>query len=190
VYCCHVNRYSCRLTVKWRVSQEQLTLPVFSLIIIPRPPYWPETQSKSNMGRGMITRPIWKCPCIKLFITYFRHLEKYGISDDNQANMEMPMYYSIITWCFSYWPSYRAEACCIGLRRRRAPRQALVFLEGINKPGKYMCLERVSTSRGRTCVYRGYLQAGKVHVFIEGIYKHVLSRLVDTLYKHMYFPGW
>ena len=28
------------------------------------------------MGRGMITRPIWKCPCIKLFITYFRHLEK------------------------------------------------------------------------------------------------------------------
>ena len=28
------------------------------LVIIPRPPYWPET------------------PCIKLFITYFRHLEK------------------------------------------------------------------------------------------------------------------
>ena len=28
------------------------------------------------MDRGMITRPIWKCPCIKLFITYFQHLEK------------------------------------------------------------------------------------------------------------------
>jgi hypothetical protein len=28
------------------------------------------------MGRRMITRPIWKCPCIKLVITYFRHLEK------------------------------------------------------------------------------------------------------------------
>jgi hypothetical protein len=41
------------------------------LVIIPKPPYWSET-----MGRGMITRPIWKCPCIKLFITYFRHLEK------------------------------------------------------------------------------------------------------------------
>jgi hypothetical protein len=27
-------------------------------------------------GLGMITRPLWKCPCIKLFITYFRHLEK------------------------------------------------------------------------------------------------------------------
>jgi hypothetical protein len=26
-------------------------------------------------------------------------------------------YYSIITWCFSYWASYRSEACCIGLRR-------------------------------------------------------------------------
>ena len=37
------------------------------LVIIPRPPY---------MGRGMITRPIWKCQCIKLFITFFRHLEK------------------------------------------------------------------------------------------------------------------
>jgi hypothetical protein len=24
----------------------------------------------------MITRPLWKCSCIKLFITYFRHLEK------------------------------------------------------------------------------------------------------------------
>ena len=36
------------------------------LVIIPRPPYWPETQSRANMGRGMITRPIWKCvtfPC-------------------------------------------------------------------------------------------------------------------------------
>jgi hypothetical protein len=37
--------------------------------------------------------------------------------------MEMPMYYSIITWCFSFWPSYRAEACCIGLRRSRTPIQ-------------------------------------------------------------------
>jgi hypothetical protein len=40
------------------------------LVIIPIPPYWPETQSRVNMGRGMITRPIWKCPCIKL--VYFR----------------------------------------------------------------------------------------------------------------------
>ena len=46
------------------------------LVIIPRPPYWPKTQSRANMGRRMLTRPIWKCPCIKLFITYFRHLEK------------------------------------------------------------------------------------------------------------------
>ena len=32
--------------------------------------------SQNSMGRGILTRPIWKCPCIKLFITYFRHLEK------------------------------------------------------------------------------------------------------------------
>jgi hypothetical protein len=24
----------------------------------------------------------------------------------------------IITWCFSYWPSYRSSICCIGLRLR------------------------------------------------------------------------
>ena len=46
------------------------------LAIIPRPPYWLQTESKANMGRGLITRPIWKCPCIKLFITYFQHLER------------------------------------------------------------------------------------------------------------------
>jgi hypothetical protein len=46
------------------------------LVIIPRPPYWPETKSRANMGRRMITMPIWKWPCIKLFITYFQHLEK------------------------------------------------------------------------------------------------------------------
>jgi hypothetical protein len=108
--------------------------------IIPRPPYWPDTESRANMGRGMITRPIWKCPCIKLFIIYFRHLEKrhpywpetksrpiwyapiwssiwklscsnpitiWGSRDDNQANMEMPMYYSVYTNGVS---SY--QACC------------------------------------------------------------------------------
>jgi hypothetical protein len=32
------------------------------MVIIPRPPYWPDMQSRANMGRGMITRPIWKCP--------------------------------------------------------------------------------------------------------------------------------
>jgi hypothetical protein len=32
------------------------------MVIIPRPPYWPDMQSRANMGRGMMTRPIWKCP--------------------------------------------------------------------------------------------------------------------------------
>ena len=38
--------------------------------------YGSRGDNQANMGRGVITRPIWKCPCIKLFITYFRHLEK------------------------------------------------------------------------------------------------------------------
>ena len=27
----------------------------------------------------------------------------------------------IITWCFSYWPSYRSSVCCIGVRMRLGP---------------------------------------------------------------------
>ena len=34
-------------------------------------PYWPGYHPETP-----ILAPIWKCPCIKLFITYFRHLEK------------------------------------------------------------------------------------------------------------------
>ena len=31
----------------------------------------------------------------------------------------------IITWCFSYWPSYRSSVCCIGVRLRlRSTQQA------------------------------------------------------------------
>jgi len=29
----------------------------------------------------------------------------------------------IITWCFSYWPSYRSSVCCIGVRLRLMPTQ-------------------------------------------------------------------
>jgi hypothetical protein len=29
----------------------------------------------------------------------------------------------IITWCFSYWPSYRSSVCCIGVRLRLRPIQ-------------------------------------------------------------------
>ena len=46
------------------------------LVIIPRSILALDCVSVQYGGRGMITRPIWKCPCIKLFITYFQHLEK------------------------------------------------------------------------------------------------------------------
>jgi hypothetical protein len=71
------------------------------LVIIPRPPYWPETQSRANMGRGMITRPIWKCPCIKLFITYFRHLEKrhpFSAETKSRPILTRPIWASIWKW--------------------------------------------------------------------------------------------
>ena len=47
-------------------------------------------------------------------LTTFWNKEKFDISFQ---------YYSIITWYFSYWPSYRSEACCIGLWRSRTPIQ-------------------------------------------------------------------
>ena len=78
--------------IKRHISSSQFLYPMFihvrniyrlihghfhiGLVIIPRPPYWPETESRANMGRGIITRTIWKYSCIKLFITYFQHLEK------------------------------------------------------------------------------------------------------------------
>jgi hypothetical protein len=74
------------------------------LIIIPRHPYWPETKSRANMGRGMITRPIWKCPCIKLFITYFRHLEKrhhIGPRRSRDPYWPGPIWASIWKWSCS-----------------------------------------------------------------------------------------
>ena len=35
-------------------------------------PYWLSTPSRANMGPGlgMITRPIWKCPCINLYLLF------------------------------------------------------------------------------------------------------------------------
>jgi hypothetical protein len=71
------------------------------LVIIPRPPYWPETESWANMGRGMITRPIWKCPCIKLFITYFRHLEKRHPYWPETKLRPEPIWASIWKWSCS-----------------------------------------------------------------------------------------
>jgi hypothetical protein len=38
--------------------------------------YFADAVSGQYGGLEMIIRPIWKCPYIKLFITYFRHLEK------------------------------------------------------------------------------------------------------------------
>ena len=77
-YCFGLVKINSQSSTFWKFINYRLIHGHFhiGLVIIPRPPYWPETQSRSNKGRGMITRPIWKCPCIKLFITYFRHLEK------------------------------------------------------------------------------------------------------------------
>ena len=74
------------------------------LVIILRSPYWPETEPRANMRRGMITRPIWKCPCINLFITYFRHLEKrhpYWPETKPRLILARPIWASIWKWSCS-----------------------------------------------------------------------------------------
>jgi hypothetical protein len=68
-----MNNNNVACLIKYRLIHGHFQI---GLVIIQRPPYWPEMESRANMGPGMITRPIWKCPCIKLFITYFQHLEK------------------------------------------------------------------------------------------------------------------
>ena len=79
-----------------RVAKLVLTLPhsnadeegVFSFIKINKTPVrnalnLNETLSSHltikmdpHIGPRLRLGPIWKCPCIKIFITYFRHLEK------------------------------------------------------------------------------------------------------------------
>ena len=100
------------------------------LVIIPRPPYWPETESRVNMGRRMITRPIWKCPCIKLFITYFRHLEKrhpywpetiYDIYDTIYIYSIILLVCSLIrtSKCLPIWFVFRMLKCFSSLSKIR-----------------------------------------------------------------------
>jgi hypothetical protein len=33
----------------------------------------------------------------------------------------------IITWCFSYWPSYWSSVCCIGVRLRLRPSSSMAY---------------------------------------------------------------
>ena len=52
--------------------------------IIPRPPCQPETQSRADMGRGMVAGMIWKRSCINLLIIYFRQIAFFGANKQNQ----------------------------------------------------------------------------------------------------------
>ena len=55
------GQYGCLFSRCWKYVINSLIHGHFhiGLVMIPRPPYWAETQSRANMGRGMITRPIW-----------------------------------------------------------------------------------------------------------------------------------
>ena len=49
-------------------------------------------------------QPIWKCPCIKLFITYFRHLEKrhpYWPETNSRPILARAIWASIWKWSCS-----------------------------------------------------------------------------------------
>ena len=64
----------------------------------------PRRSRENNMGRGIITRPIWKCPCIKLFITYFQYLEKrhpYWPETKSRPILAWPIWASIWKWSCS-----------------------------------------------------------------------------------------
>jgi hypothetical protein len=60
----------------------------------------------------------------------------------------------IITWCFSYWPSYRSSVWCIGLRLRLRPIQQASDLS----LGQYdvKILNQVIIIKTRTWVILGY----------------------------------
>jgi hypothetical protein len=55
------------------------------------------TELRCNIGRGMITRPMWKCPCIKLSTTYFR---------------QVPITIKVVSTNPTYDEVYPIQNCC------------------------------------------------------------------------------
>jgi hypothetical protein len=66
----------CKSRVRWQCSclQYMSYMACFhiALVISTRPWYRPESfNPRDDISRGLMTRAIWKRPCINLFITYF-----------------------------------------------------------------------------------------------------------------------
>jgi hypothetical protein len=62
------------------------------LVIIPRPILAPSTPSRANMGREMITRPIWKCPCINLYLFTFLSVDMEILTPEYSLRHSRNMY--------------------------------------------------------------------------------------------------
>ena len=71
---------------------------------------------------------IW-LSCLGLLVFLFRNIFKlfwlwlYPMKVGTEFVLGTTLY-SIITWCFSYWPSYRSEACCIWPEAQPKPNTA------------------------------------------------------------------
>jgi hypothetical protein len=61
----------------------------------------------------------------------------------------------IITWCFSYWPSYRSSVCCIGVRLRLRPIQQASDLW----PGQY--------EKHHVIILYYFIACGSCHHFLD-----------------------
>jgi hypothetical protein len=68
------GQYGCLFSRCWKYVINSLIHGHFhiGLVIIPRPILALDSVSGQYGGLGMITRPIWKCPCINLYLLTFR----------------------------------------------------------------------------------------------------------------------
>ena len=88
------------------------------LVIVPRPPYQPKAEPRADMGRGTITRLIWKVSCFNLFITYLQQMERYVTKDtrdvSDMSNKPGSLTTSIIALATSIisWAGYYGSFTC------------------------------------------------------------------------------
>ena len=95
----------------------------------------------------------------------------------------------IITWCFSYWPSYRSSVCCIGIRLRLRPiQQALDLWLGQYEKHHVIILYSCFFCLFPHLVYTGLSCISQFHLFIWPV--KMRCWLESRLWFKIYWRCW
>jgi hypothetical protein len=133
IFCCNMFIFACPIIAKsqcWLFTLRANTgkISIFALKYPYLPSYIrifphiqlpvPATQSRANMGRGMITRPIWKCPCIKLR-DYYMTFSISALVLARDSHIEIPIQHGVYIWAnysvSSTLDPYQPSSFAVGL---------------------------------------------------------------------------